>query len=42
MKFKLEQITHQLLTAKEKMSVTGKLWIVEIGRIRVHQSTSDD
>jgi predicted nuclease of predicted toxin-antitoxin system len=34
----LEQLVRQFLRALEGMSVDGRLWIVEIGRIRIHQS----
>jgi predicted nuclease of predicted toxin-antitoxin system len=34
----LEQLVRQFLRALESMSVDGRLWIVEIGRIRIHQS----
>lgn len=38
----LEQLVSQLLIALEDMSITGMLWIVELGRIRVHQTDIDD
>ncbi|MBI5042792.1 MAG: DUF5615 family PIN-like protein [Nitrospirae bacterium] len=38
----LEQIIHQFLKALTQMSVKNKLWIVEIGRIRIHQSETED
>lgn len=31
-------LARQLLTALGQESITGRLWIVEIGRIRVHQA----
>ena len=34
----LEKLTQQFLKALGQMSVDGQLWIVEPGRIRVHQS----
>jgi predicted nuclease of predicted toxin-antitoxin system len=34
----LEQLILQFLQALSNMSVENRLWIVEIGRIRVHQS----
>ena len=37
----LEQLVSDLLQALLQDSVKGKLWIVEIGRIRVHQSETD-
>lgn len=37
----LEQLVQQLLRALEEMSIDGKLWIVEIGRVRIHQSSDD-
>lgn len=33
----LEQLVRQFLQALTQMSVKKKLWIVEIGRIRIHQ-----
>lgn len=38
----LEQLIRQFLQALKKMSVTNKLWIVEIGRIRVHQTEIEE
>ncbi|MBI5181671.1 MAG: DUF5615 family PIN-like protein [Nitrospirae bacterium] len=38
----LEQLTHQFLQALTQMSVKNKLWIVEVGRIRIHQSETED
>lgn len=39
----LELLSRQFLNSLDQMSVSGKLWIVEIGRIRVHeqQDTED-
>jgi len=34
----LEQLVRQFLQALIRMSVERRLWIVEVGRIRVHQS----
>ncbi|MBE2222280.1 MAG: DUF5615 family PIN-like protein [Anaerolineae bacterium] len=34
----LEQLVQQLLQALKEMPIDGKLWIVEVGRIRIHQS----
>jgi predicted nuclease of predicted toxin-antitoxin system len=34
----LEQLVRQFLNSLETMSVDKKLWIVETGRIRVHQA----
>ena len=34
----LEQLIRQFLQALETMSIEKKLWIVEAGRIRVHQA----
>ncbi len=34
----LEQLVRQFLQALTQMSVGSKLWIVEIGRIRIHES----
>ena len=38
----LERLVHQFLQALEQMSIESQLWIVEIGRIRVHQSSADE
>lgn len=37
----LEQLIHQFLQALTHMSVEQKLWIVEVGRIRVHQTEGE-
>jgi predicted nuclease of predicted toxin-antitoxin system len=37
----LEQLVRQFLDALSQMSVDNQLWIVELGRIRIHQSDSD-
>ena len=34
----LEELIRQLLIALESMSISKQLWIVELGRIRVHQT----
>ena len=38
----LEKLVSQFLLALEEESIKKKLWIVEIGRIRIHQSETDD
>jgi len=38
----LEQLIHQFLKSLTKMSLEKNLWIVEIGRIRVHQSEQEE
>jgi len=38
----LEQLIRQFLKSLTQMSVEKKLWIVEIGRIRVHQSETEE
>lgn len=38
----LEQLIHRFLQALTQMSVEKKLWIVEIGRIRIHQSETEE
>lgn len=38
MKFKIvKRMVHQFLQAAAKMPVEKNLWIVEVGRIRIHQ-----
>lgn len=37
----LEQLTSQLLKMTERISIEGKLWIVELDRIRIHQSDEE-
>lgn len=37
----LEKLIRQFLQMIAKMSVEKQLWIVEVGRIRVHQSTTE-
>ena len=34
----LEQLVRQFLHSVDQMSVERKLWIVEVGRVRVHQT----
>ena len=38
----LEQLVHQFLQSLARMSVENSLWIVEIGRIRIHQSETEE
>lgn len=38
----LEQLIRQFLKSLSKMSVENSLWIVEMGRIRVHQPETND
>lgn len=38
----LEQLIRQFLKSLTQMSVAKKLWIIEIGRIRVHQSETEE
>ena len=38
----LEKLVRQFLNSLEKMSVENSLWIVEIGRIRIHQSETNE
>ncbi len=38
----LEQMVRQLLQALLRLSLEKQLWIVEVGRIRVHQSENDE
>jgi predicted nuclease of predicted toxin-antitoxin system len=38
----LEQLIHQFLQALTQISVKNKLWIVEVGRIRIHQSETEE
>ena len=37
----LEQLIHQFLQALTQMSVEKRLWIIEIGRIRIHQEDTE-
>ncbi len=38
----LERLIQQMLEMLDRLSVEGNLWIVEIGRIRVHQRAVND
>ncbi|MEW6419789.1 MAG: DUF5615 family PIN-like protein [Nitrospirota bacterium] len=38
----LEQLIRQFLQSLTEMSVEKKLWIVEVGRIRIHQSETEE
>jgi hypothetical protein len=38
----LEQLVRQFLQASTQMTIEKKLWIVEIGRIRIHQSEPEE
>jgi len=38
----LENLIEQMLQTVSQMSVQKQLWIVEVGRIRIHQSDIDD
>lgn len=38
----LEQLVRQFLQAMDRMSVENKLWIVEMGRVRIHQSDAEE
>jgi predicted nuclease of predicted toxin-antitoxin system len=38
----LRALVRELLTALQTETIEGRLWVVEAGRIRVHQSTTDD
>ena len=38
----LEKLVGQLIKELERTPIDKKLWIVEIGRIRIHQSNIDD
>lgn len=37
----LEQIIRQFLEASTRMQVDGRLWIVETGRVRIHESDAN-
>lgn len=37
----LENLAQQFLMAAESHSPSGRLWIVEVGRVRIHQPDSD-
>ncbi len=38
----LEELIRQFLQALSRRRVEKRLWIVEVGRIRIHQSTADE
>ena len=38
----LEQLVTQFQSALEKMPVGHHLWIIEVGRIRIHQSETSE
>lgn len=38
----LENLVRQFLQMLEKQSINKQLWIIEVGRIRIHQSDIDD
>lgn len=38
----IEQLIHQLLQALTEMSIGNHLWIVEVGRIRIHQTETEE
>ncbi len=38
----LEQLMRQFLQSLTRMSIEKNLWIVEIGRIRIHQSETEE
>lgn len=38
----LEELVGQFLQAMSQMPLEGRLWIVEVGRIRVHQAGTDE
>lgn len=38
----LTTLARQLVAMLEKQPIEGQVWIVEPGRIRIHQSTDDD
>jgi predicted nuclease of predicted toxin-antitoxin system len=38
----LERLIHQLMEALKNMRILKGLWIVEIGRIRIHQTENED
>jgi predicted nuclease of predicted toxin-antitoxin system len=39
--FLLEQLIRQFLQSLSNMSAENRLWIVEVGRIRIHQSETE-
>ncbi|MCB9078292.1 MAG: DUF5615 family PIN-like protein [Anaerolineaceae bacterium] len=38
----LESLARQFLQMLEKQSINKQLWIIEVGRVRIHQSDIDD
>ena len=38
----LEELARQFLRMAEQMPVEKKLWIVEVGRVRIHQTGTDE
>lgn len=38
----LEQLVHQFLHALKSLSIERKLWIIEAGRIRIHQAETEE
>ncbi|MEO0114623.1 MAG: DUF5615 family PIN-like protein [candidate division WOR-3 bacterium] len=38
----LEQLVSQFLQALNQMTPDGKLWVIELGRIRIHESYEDN
>ena len=38
----LEKLIRQFLQSLSQMSIEKKLWIIETGRIRIHQQTEDE
>jgi len=38
----LERLVNQFLEAHKKMPITKELWIVEVGRIRIHQTENEN
>ncbi|MBN2541738.1 DUF5615 family PIN-like protein [bacterium] len=38
----LELLVEQLVESLNKISVKGQLWVVEVGRIRIHQTDIED
>ena len=38
----LERLINQFIEAHKKMPIKKELWIVEVGRIRIHQTENED
>jgi len=38
----LEQLIHQFLKSLIQISIKNNLWVVEVGRIRIHQSEAEE